>query len=371
MSVGCSARHRERLLLSGNFEMLIGVTRYLLILFTALKGFAMGAANVIPGVSGGTIAFITGIYERLISALKNFDLATVKLVFTGKFKQAAEKVDLIFLIALGVGAMVSVLTLARVLSWGFKEHPVLVWAFFFGLIAASIPLVGKMVKQWSPVVIGLGVLGCGLAVSLAFLTPAQENSHPLYLVLCGVVAICSMIIPGLSGSFVLVLMGNYKLIMLDSINALSELRLGEALPVLVPVGLGAVVGLIVLSRFLNWLFTNYHDQAVGLVTGFVLGSLVVIWPWKEELPKRDGDGLILVKTEERILEGRLGALSQVKEGMTEEEELVVAGYGNWSGPRLDKGSDWAAFGCMVVGALLIGLVEWFAGRGGSSIPKEV
>ena len=340
------------------------------LILTALKGFAMGAANVIPGVSGGTIAFITGIYERLIGALKNFDLSTVKLVLKGEFKEAAERVDLFFLGALAAGGVVSVFTLARFFSWGFKEHPLLIWAFFFGLIAASIPLVGKMVKRWSPLVIVLGLLGCGLAVSLAFLTPAQENDNPVYLLLCGVVAICSMIIPGLSGSFVLVLMGNYKLIMLDSINALSDLKLGEALPVLIPVGLGAVVGLIVLSRVLNWLFKNYHDQAVGLVTGFVLGSLVVIWPWKDELPKRDENGLIVVKTEERTLEGRLGTLEQVKAALTDDEELVVAGYGNWSGPNLSNSQDWAAFGCMVAGALLLGLVELTAHRGQKVIPKE-
>ena len=340
-------------------------------IYTALKGFAMGAANVIPGVSGGTIAFITGIYERLISALKNFDVGAVKLALAGKFKDAAQKVDLVFLLALGVGAVVSILSLAKFISWGFQNHPVLVWAFFFGLIAASIPLVGKMVTRWSPLVIVLGVLGCALAVALVFLPPAQENTNPIYLGLCGVVAICSMIIPGLSGSFVLVLMGNYQLIMLDSVNALSELKLGEALPVLIPVGIGAVVGLIVLSRVLNWLFKNYHNEAVGLITGFVLGSLAVIWPWKEEIPQRDENGLIVVKTEERTLEGRLGNINQVKETLTQDEELVTAGYGNWSGPRLDSGTDWAAFGCMVAGALLIGFVEWTAHRGKKPLPKEV
>ncbi|MBK1832608.1 DUF368 domain-containing protein [Roseibacillus ishigakijimensis] len=331
---------------------------------TALKGFAMGAANVIPGVSGGTIAFITGIYERLISALKNFDVATVRLLLQGKLAEAAAKVDLLFLLALGVGAVVSIVTLAKVLGWGFANHPVLVWAFFFGLIAASIPLVGKMVTRWSPLVIVLGVVGCALAVSLVFLTPAQESTHPVYLGLCGVVAMCSMIIPGLSGSFVLVLMGNYKLIMLDSVSALSGLQLGEALPILIPVGIGAVVGLIVLSRVLNWLFKNYHNEAVGLITGFVLGSLAVIWPWKEELPKRDLEGLVVVKTAERTLESRPGTLAQVKENLSEDEEIIVAGYGNWSLPQLDRAADWAAFAAMVAGALLIVGVEWSARRGG-------
>lgn len=330
----------------------------------------MGAANVIPGVSGGTIAFITGIYERLISALKSFDLSVVKLVLGGKFREAAEKVDLVFLLPLGLGVVLSIVTLAKVLGFGFENYPIQIWSLFFGLIAASIPLVGKMVKKWSPAVIALAFLGCALAASLIFVPPAQENTNPIYLGLCGVVAICSMIIPGLSGSFVLVLMGNYKLIMLDSVNALRAFEFGEALPVLIPVGVGAVVGLIVLSRFLNWLFKNYHDQAVGLITGFVLGSLVVIWPWKDEIPKKDENGLILVKTEDRKLEGRLGNILQVEAGMTDEEDFVIAGYGNFTGPQLNKGSDWVALGCMMLGALLIGVVEWSAHRGAKVTPKE-
>ena len=287
-----------------------------------------------------------------------------------KFAEAAKRVDLFFLMALGVGVVVSIAFLASILGKGFEKYPVQIWSLFFGLIAASIPLVGKMVKRWSPLVIALAILGCVLAASLVFLTPAQENTNPLYLGLCGVVAMCSMIIPGLSGSFVLVLMGNYKLIMLDSVNALRSLEFAEALPVLIPTGLGAVVGLVVLSRFLNWLFKNYHDQAVGLITGFVLGSLVVIWPWKEEIPKRDENGLVVVKTADRKLESRLGSILQVKKDLAKKEELVIAGYGDFTGPRLDKGSDWLALGFMMVGALLIALVEWSAHRGTLVAAKE-
>ncbi|MEM9080240.1 MAG: DUF368 domain-containing protein [Verrucomicrobiota bacterium] len=325
---------------------------------TALKGFAMGAANVIPGVSGGTIAFITGIYERLIQALKRFDVKTVKLVCGGKFGEAMKRVDLFFLVALGVGAVVSVVTLAKVLKWGFEEYPTLVWAFFFGLIAASVPLVGKSIGKWRPAVIGLAVVGCAIAVSLVFVKPAQESTNVVYLGLCGVVAMCSMIIPGLSGSFVLVLMGNYQLIMLDSVNALSDGKLGEALPILIPVGIGAVVGLVVLSRVLNWLFHHFHDPAVGLITGFVVGSLAVIWPWKDEMPERNEAGEIMVKTGERELVARGGTLEEVQAALGSEEELVVVGYGNWRGPDFASGADWAALGCILVGILLIVGVEW-------------
>ncbi len=326
----------------------------------------MGAANVIPGVSGGTIAFITGIYERLISALKSFDIECLRLILRGRLKDVCAKVDVMFLIALAVGALVSLLTLASALTWGFENHPLMVWSFFFGLIAASIPLVGKMITQSSPAVIALGLAGCALAITLVFLKPAQESTHPVYLGLCGVVAMCSMIIPGLSGSFMLVLMGNYQLIMLDSVNALKNLDFGQALPVLIPVGIGAVFGLIVLARFLNWLFKHYHNEAIALITGFVLGSLVIIWPWKDELPSRNHEGLILVKTEERTLEAREGTLSEVKAAMSSVEELVIEGYGNWHGPSLKKAVDWTAFGFMVLGAVLIFFVEWTAHRGKKS-----
>jgi putative membrane protein len=338
--------------------------------FTALKGFAMGAANVIPGVSGGTIAFITGIYERLITALKRFDVQTIKLVGTGKFGEAAQRVDFYFLVALGVGGVLSIATLAKVLEWGFENHPVLVWAFFFGLIAASIPLVGRMVTQWKTSVFALAVIGCVLAVALVFLTPAQENDNPVYLALCGVVAICSMIIPGLSGSFVLVLMGNYQLIMLDSVNAATSLNFREALPILLPVGIGAVLGLAVLSRVLNYLFKHYHNQAVGLITGFVLGSLAIIWPWKEVLPTTNEKGLIMVKTGERTLEARAGSVDRVKAGLGAEEEMLVSGYGNWHGPQVTSGQDWAAFGLMVAGAFLLTTIEWVAKKNDLVVEPE-
>ena len=244
------------------------------------KGFAMGAANVVPGVSGGTIAFITGIYERLINALKSFDVQALKLLVTGKFGEFIKHVDFLFLAALGSGVVASIVTLAKLLEIGFEKYPVYIAALFFGLIAASVWSVANMVKKWSAgAMIGL-LIGCGFAVSLAYMPQASESTNLLYLMICGVVAMCSMIVPGVSGSFVLLLMGNYQLIMISSVNKLREGELGEALPVLIPVGVGAVVGLVALSHFLSWLFKRFHDLAVAVITGFVAGSLVIIWPWK-------------------------------------------------------------------------------------------
>lgn len=241
----------------------------------------MGAANVIPGVSGGTIAFITGIYDRLINALKSCDITAAKLLFSRRFVDFAKRIDFLFLVSLGLGAVTSICTLARVLKHAYTDFPVLVSAFFFGLILASVFSVARMVKKWGGGEVIALFVGLAIAVGLSFLNEASENSNPIYLAFCGVAAMCSMIIPGISGSFVLLLMGNYKLIMLNAVDDLRQFNFADSLPILIPVGIGAVLGLVALSHILSWLFRKYHDTAVSLITGFVAGSLVIVWPWKE------------------------------------------------------------------------------------------
>ncbi len=247
--------------------------------FIFIKGFAMGAANVIPGVSGGTIAFITGVYERLIDALKSLNWKALCLLFRGDLGGFARQVDLGFIMALCLGVVASILTLAKVLKTAYADYPVLVNAFFFGLILASLFYVGKMVRRWGFAEIICLLFGIAVAALLAFQSPASENSNMLYLLACGVAGMCSMIIPGISGSFILLLMGNYQLIVLESVNNLRQLKLAESLPILIPVGIGAIIGLVTLSHILSWMFRKYHNAAVALITGFVAGSLVVIWPW--------------------------------------------------------------------------------------------
>ena len=238
-----------------------------------LKGMAVGLANIIPGVSGGTIALITGIFERLINAIKSFGISSLTLLIKGKFKEFAKKTDLYFLIALFAGVIGAVVLLARVFDFLFNEYPVYIWSFFFGLILASVYFVGKTVEHWRIGSIISFIAGTILAISFTFLTPASQNDGFLYLVLCGVVAICSMILPGLSGSFVLILMGNYQLVAIDAINNMD-------LSIIFPVLIGAVGGLVAFSHILSWVFKNYKDQTIALLTGFILGSLGVIWPWK-------------------------------------------------------------------------------------------
>lgn len=296
-------------------------------LFIFLKGFAMGAANVIPGVSGGTVAFITGIYERLIDSLKSFDIKAIRLLLKFDIKAFAGHVDLAFLAALGFGVLVSVFTLAKVLKWAFEFYPTLVGAFFFGLIFASIFSVGKMVQRWRMSEGAALVLGLVIAVGLAFMNPASENTHPVYLLACGVASMCSMIIPGISGSFILLLMGNYQLIMLDAVNNLRQLNLAESLPILIPVGVGAVLGLVALSHILSWLFKRYHDTAVSLITGFVAGSLVIIWPWKSV-------------AESVIVKGKVKVIAW-------QREL----------PDFSQAQTWGAFAILAMGVGLIVLME--------------
>ncbi len=252
---------------------------YIIIL---LKGIAVGVANVIPGVSGGTIALITGIFERLINSLKSFGLSSLKLLMKGKWKQFAEKTDFYFLITLLVGVVLALVTLARIFDFLFHNYPVYIWSFFFGLILASVYFVGKTVERWSYGAIISFVVGAVLAILFTFLTPASQNDSFLYLMLCGVVAVCSMILPGLSGSFVLILMGNYQLIAIEAIN-------NRDIGILLPVALGAVVGLVAFSHLLSWVFKRYKDQTIALLTGFILGSLGVIWPWKDAIIQLFGE----------------------------------------------------------------------------------
>jgi len=239
-----------------------------------LKGMAMGAANVIPGVSGGTLALITGIYERLINAIKSFDLVALKLLLKLKWREFAKHTDLAFIIPIGAGLLVAVLSLAKLFAYLFENYPVFIWAYFFGLVLASVYYVGKTVTRWYAATYLSFIIGTLIAVLVTVLHPAVENDNPWYLFLNGIIAIISMILPGLSGSFVLILLGNYQLIAIDAINNFD-------LKIIIPFALGAIIGLIAFSHILSWLFKKYRNQTIALLTGFILGSLSILWPWKK------------------------------------------------------------------------------------------
>ena len=253
-----------------------------------MKGFAMGAANVIPGVSGGTIALVTGIFEKLIHSLKSIDHAALTLFLKGKFKAFSSRINFNFLLAIFSGAILSVFTIARLLAYLFENFPVYIWAYFFGLILASIYFVGKTIEKWTISVYAVFASGILLAVGISSLTPASGNENVFYLILSGMPAVCSMILPGLSGSFVLILMGNYELVAIEAIN---EMRLD----ILAPVFLGIITGLLAFSHFLSWIFRKFRDIILALLTGFIAGSLIILWPWKWPVYVRDEPGRMVTR----------------------------------------------------------------------------
>lgn len=262
-----------------NFYELMQKRNLVHYLVISLKGMAMGAADVVPGVSGGTIAFISGIYEELLTSISSVNLKTLKLLKTEGFGAAWKAINGNFLIALLIGIFTSIISLAKLISWLLENKPILVWSFFFGLVLASILYIGKQITKWTVITVILFLAGAVIAYYITTLQPLiSENSSPLFLFLAGALAICAMILPGISGSFILVLLGAYKPV-LDAIHN-KDFKL---LAILV---FGAVVGLLSFSKILKWLFNHFKNLTLAVLTGFILGSLNKIWPWKQTLTWR-------------------------------------------------------------------------------------
>ncbi len=239
----------------------------------ALKGFCMGAADIVPGVSGGTMAFILGIYEELIHAIRIFGRKEFwSDIVRGKIHHALLLPKWGFLISVAVGILSAAALLAAPLEHALETSPMMVWAFFFGLVAASVVLVAQRVKQWECRHAVSLVIGAVIAYMIVGLVPVQTPNDPWFLILSGAIAICAMILPGISGAFLLVLLGKYEFI-LSAVNDRDIISIAY-------IGIGAVVGLILFSQVLGWLFSRYHDRTVALLTGLMIGSLRKIWPWK-------------------------------------------------------------------------------------------
>ncbi len=294
----------------------------------------MGAADVVPGVSGGTIAFLMGIYERLLEAIGSFSIPTMKLFFKGKFKEFAEKTDLFFLLALFAGIATSFITFAKLFKYLLETYEVLTMSFFFGLIIATVWVVGRRIKEWKISTIIWFLIGATVAVGISFSGTIEGSSNPFYLFFCGFIAICSMILPGVSGSFVLLLLGNYGLL----IGALSDfpsalvkfdsVGIIAGLWIIVPFAVGAVVGILTFAKVLSWLFDNYENSLLAILTGFVLGSLSIIYPWKQ-----------VVRSE--MIHGKVKVLETMR---------YI--------PELDT-HFFMALGLMPIGAILVASIEYF------------
>ncbi len=241
-----------------------------------LKGMAMGAADVVPGVSGGTIAFISGIYEELIDSIAAINLKLLKTLKEEGVANAWQAANGNFLLALLIGIGISVVSLAKLLSWLLENQPIPLWAFFFGLVLASVLFVGKQVSKWNITSILALIIGAILAFFITQLQPTSGiNPSAFYLILSGALAISAMILPGISGAFILVLLGSYHIIL----TAVHE----KQFKTIALVGIGAIVGLLTFSRILKYIFTHYKNQTLAVLTGFIIGALNKIWPWKEVL----------------------------------------------------------------------------------------
>lgn len=259
-----------------------------------LKGMSMGAADVVPGVSGGTIAFIVGIYDELINSIKSINAHSLKLLFTGKIAEFWKAINANFLLSILLGIGISVFSLAKIITWLLTDHPILVWAFFFGLVLASTWFVAKDIKERNIKTLISFIIGTAVAYYVTVATPAETPSNLLFIFLCGAIAICAMILPGISGSFILVLLGKYFFIM-DAVKSLNIL-------ILAVFACGAFIGITTFSRVLSYALKNYRNNTLAVLTGFMLGSLNKVWPWKETVATyTDSHGVIKPLIEENIL----------------------------------------------------------------------
>lgn len=262
---------------------------YLAIIF---KGIAMGAADVVPGVSGGTIAFISGIYEELIESIDEISLDVFKVWKKDGFKTAWKSINGNFLLALFSGIAISILSLAKLIKWLLHNEPVLLWSFFFGLVLASILYIAKQIKGWSAKIIIAIIITSILSYYITLAEPFASPDSSMYLLFCGFIAIIAMILPGVSGAFILLILGAYQTA-IDTINNLVEgLTTGnmamfkDALLKFTLLAIGAIIGLKVFSKALNWMFKHKKNLTLAILTGFMIGSLNKIWPWKEVLKTR-------------------------------------------------------------------------------------
>ena len=276
--------------------------------FVTLKGIAMGAADVVPGVSGGTIAFISGIYEELIESIDNLNLGVFKLWKQNGFKAAWNSINGSFLLALFSGIALSILSLAKLIKYLLHNEPILLWSFFFGLVLASILYIGKQIQSWSPKIIIAIIITSIVSYFITLAEPFASPDSPFYLLFCGFIAIIAMILPGVSGAFILLILGAYETAintvnnLIEGVTTMNLDLLKDALLKFFLLGLGAIVGLKVFSKILNWMFKNHKNLTLAILTGFMIGSLNKIWPWKLVTKTRiNSEGLEVTALDESIL----------------------------------------------------------------------
>ena len=317
-----------------------------------IKGLAMGAANKVPGVSGGVVAFVAGFYEEFIYSLQKLNRKALALVLDGRFKSFYQYVNGQFLFLLVLGMVISYFSVSKVLDYLIVHYELYVWSAFFGMILGSIYYIAKDFGQWNRKYLGDLILGVLAGIGISFLEPATENSNLFFVFFCGIIGVSGMTLPGLSGSFILILLGNYVLLLVDSVNALFDTiadlfsgNLGfiddpqriELLQVLGVFSLGSMVGLVSLSHLLAYVLKHYKKATYAVIIGFITGSLGVVWPWKTKVLEFDANGAVALDANGRE---------------------IIKGYQRYWPDQLDSESIWAVV-FMVVGVLIVLGLEVF------------
>lgn len=267
----------------------------------------MGTANKVPGVSGGIVAFVAGFYEEFIYSLQKFNRKGLMLLFTGRFTAFFNYVNGRFLSLLFLGMIISYFSVSRALDFLIVQYELYVWSVFFGMIIGSVIYIYKDFKSWNKATIFITFTGICLGLGISFLDPATENDNLLFVFFCGMISITGMTLPGFSGSFILILLGNYVLLLVDAVNALYEVIIAlfsgnfhvfsdsyyiSMLKILLVFTIGSIVGLVSLSHFLSYVLKRYKNTTLALIMGFISGSLGVVWPWKETIYKTNHEGLV-------------------------------------------------------------------------------
>lgn len=283
-------------------------------IWLVLKGLAMGTANKVPGVSGGVVAFVAGFYEEFIYSLQKINRKAFLLLFNRGLKPFLEYTNARFLGLLFLGMIISYFSISKVLDYLLANYELYVWSTFFGMIIGSLYYIAKDFGEWKRKFIVFLLIGISIGISISFLEPARENNNLLFVFLCGIIGVSGMTLPGLSGSFILILLGNYVLLLVDSVNALydtfSELFQGDfsfldnqnrihLLKVLLVFSLGSIVGLVSLSNVLAYLLKHFKKTTNAVIIGFIAGSLGVVWPWKTKVIERDEIGNVIYDTNGR------------------------------------------------------------------------
>ncbi len=314
--------------------------------FLVIKGILMGAANKVPGVSGGMVAFVGGFYEEFIFSLRRFNINSLKLIVNGRFRSLWYYTNGRFLSLLILGMVISYFSVSLLLDYLITHYELYVWASFFGMILGSIYYISKDFEEWNRRNIGFMLLGIIAGVSISFLEPAAQNDNLWFVFFCGIVGVSGMTLPGLSGSFILILLGNYVLLLVDSVNALyltlseifqldfsfldneDRLRLLEVLLVFTA---GSVTGLVSLSHILGYLLKQYKNATFAVIIGFITGSLGVVWPWKEAEFRKDTEGIFL---------------------LDQKGNKIIDNYDRYI-PQLDELSTWIAIFFILAGTFLV------------------